>query len=819
MRRHLMMLGIALVVLSGGVSSSRAADPDPLATTVDEAFARGHRRVVVRVHFGHRSELAAIAPWLDPWTIDLERRSFIADVGRDGYRRLLDLGFDVELMPKRTATLDRPRRPLPGQENGIPGFPCYRTVEETLATGQALADANPNLAQWIDIGDSWEKVTPGGLPGYDLMVLRLTNQGMPGDKPVLWIEGAIHARELTTAELVTRFAEHLLAGYGLDPDITWILDHHEVHILLQTNPDGRKHAETGLSWRKNTNESYCSPTSQDRGADLNRNFDFEWGCCGGSSSYGCDQTFRGASPASEPETQAVQSYVASVIPDWRPDDTSTPAPDDAHGMFLDIHSAGGWVLSSWGFQDFPPPPNANQIMTLGRKFAYFNGYEALLGSIYTVDGSTKDWAYGRLGVPGYTFELGTEFFEQCATFESTVLPDNLNALLYAAKAVRRPYTAPAGPDVLNPVVTPTVVEPGQPFEVTAVADDSRYEAGSGEPVQNIAAAEVFVDQPPWIDGATPVAMTAGDGAFNQPVEAVVADLGSGGLGDGRHAVFVRSRDDSGAWGAPSSAFFWVLDPDSAGHLVGEVRSLDGGTPLDAMLSVGPFTGDTDPADGSYRLALPPGAYDVSVSAPEHGTLTVEDVQIVQGFETPLDVLLAPYDVILEDDVESGDQGWTADPTWAVTGEASASPTHSWTDSPGGEYANNRDISLTSRVLDLTGVTGVEMAFSHIYDIESGWDYGHVEVSADQGANWETVASFTGIATGAWERETIGLPQLNGAGQARIRFRLETDGSVTEDGWHVDDIVLRGAGDGQWFGTIFHDGFESGDTSLWSFSVP
>ncbi len=819
MRHVLFFLSIFGAVLACPVQAIAPDRSQPLPTTAEEAFTAGYRRVVVRVAIADRAELGVVSSWLEPWQVDLDRGFFVADVGPDGYRRLVDLGFGVEMLAKRTVALDVPRRPLPGQDRGIPGFPCYRTVEETLATGQALADAYPQLVNWIDVGDSWEKTFPGGNPGYDLKVLRLTNQALVGDKPVLYMEGAIHAREMTTAELVTRFAEHLLANYGLDPDVTWILDHHEIHILLQANPDGRKHAEAGLSWRKNTNEAYCSPTSQDRGADLNRNFDFYWGCCGGSSPVECDPTFRGPVPASEPETQAIQGWVSSVIPDWRPDDLVTPAPDDAHGMFLDIHSSGGYVLSVWGFQDNPPPPNAAQIMTLGRKFAYFNGYDALLGSIYPVDGTTKDWAYGRLGIPGYTFELGTEFFEECAPFESTILPDNLEALIYAAKAVRRPYTLPAGPDVLAAVAAPVVVEPGQWLQLTAVANDTRYEAGSGEPTQNIAAAEFYVDLPPWADGAAPTAMDAMDGGFDAPIETVVADFEISGLGVGRHAVFMRGRDSNGGWGPVTSVFFWVLDPATAGRLVGEVTGLDGGGPLDAVVEVGPFGGATDPVDGSYEVVLPPGVYEVTVSADGYGALTVGGVTVAAGTSTRFDAMLAPYEVVFEDDVESGNQGWTAESPWAITTEAASSPTHSWTDSPGANYGNNRDVSLTSQVLDLTDVTGVELEYSHIWDLESGFDYGHVEVSVDGGGTWATAVSFTGTHTATWLRETIGLPGLDGSSQARVRFRLSTDVSVTNDGWHVDDVVLRGAGEGQWAGDLFVDGFESGDTTAWSSTVP
>jgi hypothetical protein len=51
----------------------------------------------------------------------------------------------------------------------------------------------------------------------------------------------------------------------------------------------------------------------------------------------------------------------------------------------------------------------------------------------------------------------------------------------------------------------------------------------------------------------------------------------------------------------------------------------------------------------------------------------------------------------------------------------------------------------------------------------------------------------------------------------VRFRIDTDVSVTEDGWHIDDIVLRG-GESLPAGLIFRDRFNSGDTSAWSRTV-
>ena len=93
------------------------------------------------------------------------------------------------------------------------------------ACGRVLAEdivaAYPDLAEWIDVGDSWEK-TQNPNAGYDLNVLILTNKNIGGDKPVFYATSAIHAREYTTAELMTRFAEQLVEGYGNDADMTWL---------------------------------------------------------------------------------------------------------------------------------------------------------------------------------------------------------------------------------------------------------------------------------------------------------------------------------------------------------------------------------------------------------------------------------------------------------------------------------------------------------------------------------------------------------------------------------------------------------------------
>ncbi len=518
---------------------------------------------VVRAYYADEQMVRDLAAWNEPWAVHRDAGYVVVEVDQDGYARLLAMGFRVQIDAQLTTQLRQPNVMLPGQVSGIPGYPCYRTVEETFATAAAITAAHPNLASWVDAGDSWEKTASGGNPGYDLWVLKLTNTVIPGPKPILFVMSSIHAREYTPAELNTRFAEYLVANYDVDPDVTWLLDYHEIHLLLQANPDGRKKAEAGLSWRKNTNENYCSATSNDRGADLNRNFVFQWGCCNGSSSDPCNLIYRGPAPASEPETQTVQDYVRAQFPDQRLDDLTSAAPITATGIFLDLHSYSELVLWPWGFTA-DPPPNSAGLQTLGRKFAYFNGYtpeQAM--TLYPTDGTTDDFAYGKLGVAAYTFELGTAFFQSCSVFESTILPKNLPALLYAAKAARAPYLTPSGPEALDitVVLSGTLLGPGA--RISAVIDDTRYSQRNGlEPSQPIAAAEYTIDVPPWATAATAYPMTATDGSFDTSAEAVTATLYTAGLNVGRHTIYVRGQDANGNWGVVSAAFVNASEPSS-----------------------------------------------------------------------------------------------------------------------------------------------------------------------------------------------------------------------------------------------------------------
>jgi hypothetical protein len=350
----------------------------------------------------------------------------------------------------------------------------------------------------------------------------------------------------------------------VDPQITWLLDYNEIHIIPMSNPDGHKMAEAGYSWRKNTNNpSACAFPNY--GVDLNRNSSFLWNQCGSSgcsSGSPCSILYRGVAPASEPEVQAVEAYMDDFFADQRGPALTDAAPPETNGTFISLHSYGNLVVYSWDWTA-QNAPNMVELRRLGRKMGYFNGYAVCntQNCLYPVDGSTTDYAYGTKGVATYTFELGTSFFQSCSFFENSILQPNLNALLYAAASARRPYQLPAGPDVTSLSLSGQMVQAGDLVTLTGTVDSSRYNSnGFGvEPLFPVTGARVSVNGPDWVTGAS-LEMSPGDGLFNQNQESVRAVISTEGWAAGRHTLFVQGQSGSGEWGVPRAIFLWVDSP-------------------------------------------------------------------------------------------------------------------------------------------------------------------------------------------------------------------------------------------------------------------
>lgn len=643
-----LMLPTALLFCLAG--SANAASPT--ATANDDSLS------FVTVQYRDRAQLQSLASRFQHMIVDRAAKTVRTEASALDIAQLQRMGLRVEIDQTSTDRIRSAETAMANRQFGtrsIAGYACYRTVEETYTTIDQLVASKPALASVSNIGPTWLKANSAG--GYDMKVLRLTNSAtntLRPNKPPMVIFGSIHAREYTPAELLTRYAEWLVNGYGTDPEATWLMDNYTFYLVLQANPDGRKKAETGLSWRKNVNNSNGSCSANSVGTDLNRNFPFHWNTvAGGSSGNACTDTYRGPVPQSEPETQHLMNLVAGtpnasgvysggLFPDRRGDANSSAAPDDYQGLFLDVHSFSQLVLWSWG-DTTSPAPNSAALRTFGRRMAFFNNYRPQQSNeLYATDGTTDDTMYGLLGVPSYTLELGVSFFESCSTFTSSTLPNNLATLKYAARNLTAPYRYPSGPNTVSVSTSSATVAAGTPVTISAILDDSQFNQSNGtEATQAIASAKLYLDVPPWEAGAVGIAMTASDGSFNATRETATASLGTTGLGVGRHIVYVQGTDASGLPGTPNAVLLNITG--GGGSNIAPVANFTtSSTGLTAAFSDTSTDSDGsivsrswDFGDGTLSTAVNPsrtypaaGTYSVSLTVTDNGGLTNTKIQSV-----------------------------------------------------------------------------------------------------------------------------------------------------------------------------------------------
>ncbi|MFD3399047.1 M14 family zinc carboxypeptidase [Kribbella sp. NPDC058693] len=323
---------------------------------------------------------------------------------------------------------------------GVTYYGGYHTVTGHEQHNAAVAAAHPDLVKLYDIGDSWLKAKGQG--GHDIQALCITKLA-PGDcalnstgkKPKFVLHAQIHAREIATGEIAYQWIDLLVSSYGVDPELTKLLDTRELWVVPIANPDGvdvvASNPARPLLQRKNVDDSAGDCTAGYPGVDLNRNSSFHWD---GDQGGPCDEMYPGAKAASEPETVAIQGLLSAIFA-------------GRTGVFITLHSYGNDILAPWGYTRTPAPDQA-ALVALGNKMSAFTGYPVFTGDGgigYLTPGSTSDWLYGTRGVPSYTFEIGPKtgwcagFVPPYSCIASTFWPLLKPALVYAAKAAATPY--------------------------------------------------------------------------------------------------------------------------------------------------------------------------------------------------------------------------------------------------------------------------------------------------------------------------------------------------------------------------------------------
>jgi subtilisin family serine protease len=150
----------------------------------------------------------------------------------------------------------------------------------------------------------------------------------------------------------------------------------------------------------------------------------------------------------------------------------------------------------------------------------------------------------------------------------------------------------------------------------------------------------------------------------------------------------------------------------------------------------------------------------------------------------------PADIFF-DNMELGDSNWTAQSTWAITAEQNytSGGRYAWSDSPYSTYSNFTNSSLTSKIIDLSGISdNLMLGFFIKGRLETNYDYLYVEVSKDGGSTWSMLGAITGNISN-WQLRSYPIPSDFKTSNFRFRFRIYTDYSVVYDGVYIDNVGI------------------------------
>ncbi|GHG95478.1 M14 family metallopeptidase [Streptomyces lanatus] len=379
----------ALLALTLAAPLSANADsgdrPDGTASSADAI-----RQYEVRLHSTAKDRTALQRAGV---TVDAADDHGVVVSGRaDQIKKLRALGYDVTplgAVPDRSAAEDDVRlRDFPS------GDSRYHNYAEMTSEINSIVSANSSIASQRVIGKSYQ--------GRNIVAIKISdNVGTDESEPEVLFTHHQHAREHLTVEMALYLLRELTSDYGSDSRVTGMVDNREIWIVPDLNPDGGEYdIATGSyrSWRKNRQPNSGSSAV---GTDLNRNWAYRWGCCGGSSGSTSSDTYRGASAESAPEVKVVADFARSRVVGGKQQIKAG----------IDFHTYSELVLWPFGYtySDTTTGMTAddrNAFAAVGQKMAASNGYTAEQASdLYITDGSIDDWLWGDQKVFSYTFEM------------------------------------------------------------------------------------------------------------------------------------------------------------------------------------------------------------------------------------------------------------------------------------------------------------------------------------------------------------------------------------------------------------------------------
>jgi len=227
---------------------------------------------------------------------------------------------------------------------------------------------------------------------------------IPGPaRPVLFINGGMHAREWISCATVLYLTTQLVENYGNDNEVDELLNAFDIMVVPMTNPDGYEYSHTtNRMWRKSRRQN----TGGSFGVDLNRNWDdIFYGeniwCTVGASRTPSSDTYCGTAAFSEPETRALADY-------W-----NERGGGNIYGG-IDYHSYSQLILRPYA-NSYDVPPNEDDLKALGDGMSdaiyddsgvYYNSEPGV--DLYPTSGTADSWYYQNChpsSLFGYCIEL------------------------------------------------------------------------------------------------------------------------------------------------------------------------------------------------------------------------------------------------------------------------------------------------------------------------------------------------------------------------------------------------------------------------------
>jgi hypothetical protein len=287
------------------------------------------------------------------------------------------------------------------------GRTSYRRYADFGSDMKALVEQNPGLVAPITLNHT-------SLEGRPVEGIEITRDVAAKDgKPVFFQMGVHHAREWPSAEMPMEWAIELVKRFNAgDQRAVDLLSKTRVIMVPVVNPDGfnlsREAAvdlaqpvvDPGFAYKRRNcriqDGAFPAPgecgdqANRNLGVDPNRNYGGFWGG-GGASTDPTDDTYRGAGPFSEPESQNVRELVSSR-------QVTT---------LITNHTYSDLVLRPPGLKSQGEPPDEPVYKDLGDSMAAENGYTSQKSwELYDTTGTTEDWSYYATGGLGFTFEIG-----------------------------------------------------------------------------------------------------------------------------------------------------------------------------------------------------------------------------------------------------------------------------------------------------------------------------------------------------------------------------------------------------------------------------